>query len=198
MANPFNVPLNTIPYTKSKYLLRLAGGDVLIMYFTNAQVEEGTPMKVVSGSVYDKSTHNLAIELAVCVPGNNDGARCLGLSIQRTYAEQLSGQMSQLSGFHFPNDTAQRLAPNGGKSSPIGILGGRFHAAIRNYSGTPTPEGQGYVGASGTIATSGASGDKLPLVFETAPPSVVPYNTDPTIPGLVRIRADFPLFVLSA
>ena len=185
---PQNIALN-LPTRKIKGLYKMWGGLTLPFYFRTIAGNEASPVKVKSSSSYAAGQVNFPKELDLCVDGNSDGARCIGLTMQITYDDALAGQMGQLQGWTFPNDTAQRL-----DNSPIGVLGGQGYAVITNYIGNPTVEGFAYVGPSGFLKTSGASGDKLPVVFETSGTGVAG-----GIGGTpVRIRFDFPLAVVGA
>lgn len=162
MANPIKITNQGYPQRKRKGLVKLFGGLAFFQYFTNAVVKEGVPV-IVSANPDDAPTQaNGLTQVEPAVVGQTHGVKVIGLTMQLTYDDNIAGQMGQLQGYHFVNDTAQRL--NG---SPIGILGGHGVAYTQNYVGTIAAGEQAYVGPSNLLANTGAGGDKLPAVFET-------------------------------
>lgn len=169
---------------KRKGLVKLFEGISAPWYYTLDVVAEGTPMRQLL--TQDKMTF--------CAQGSTHGPLCFGLALQQTYDESA---FDQLKGYHFANDTRQRL--NG---LPIGLLTGKGWAATLNYTGTVTYGQQAAIGPSGFLigSTGGTpSGDKLPIVFEgagvssAATPGANDQTSLPTGANLVRIRFDFPL-----
>lgn len=182
--NAFQPTAMNFQSRKRKGLIKLFEGIAAPWYFTNDIVAEGTPMRQLLNPD----------QMTLCVAGQTHGPLCFGLALQQTYDESALGQ---LSGYHFANDTRQRL--NG---LPIGLLTGKGWAATLNYTGTVTYGQQACIGVSGFLAgsTGGTpSGDKLPIVFEGAGVSsaTTPGSNDltafPAGAALVRIRFDFPL-----
>lgn len=166
--NSFTPALN-IPKRKVKGLVKVFGGLSVPWYFTDVVVKEGTPMKF-----------NLAIadKMVVALPAVTDNVNVVGLALQETYDESAFGQ---LKGYHFANDTRQRLDGN-----PIGLLMGHGWALTNNYVGAVAYGQQGAIAPSGLLkdGTSAPAGDKLPLWFEGAG-----LNGD----TMVRVRFDFPV-----
>jgi hypothetical protein len=150
---------------KTKGLVKMFGGLAAPFYYTDVVVKEGTPMKL----------HATPLKMVPSAVG--DGAVTLGLALQETYDESAFGQ---LKGYHFANDTRQRL-----DGMPIGLLTGCGYAATNYYVGTVAWNDRAYITASG-MANSGGANDKLPVVFESGGTAGA---------TLVRIRFDFPLVV---
>jgi hypothetical protein len=170
---------------KVKGLVKMFEGISCPWYFTNDVVQEGTPMRQITAN---------PDQMTVCVAGSSHGPQCFGLALQQTYDESAFGQ---LKGYHFANDTRQRL--NG---LPIGLLTGKGWAGTLNYSGTVSYGQQAAIGPSGALigVTGGTpTNDKLPIVFEGAGT-----NNNVNSGGvngalgatLVRIRFDFPLNIV--
>jgi hypothetical protein len=166
--NAFTPPLN-LPKRKVKGLIKVFGGLSVPWYFTTAVVKEGTPMKL------DLNTQDKA---DVAAPGVADNLNVIGLALQETYDESAFGQ---LKGYHFANDTRQRLDGN-----PIGMLMGAGWAMTNNYVGTVSYGKIAAIAPSGLMKDGSAapSGDKLPIWFEGAGT-----NGD----TMVRIRFDIPV-----
>jgi hypothetical protein len=162
---------------KRKGLVKLFEGISAPWYFTNDVVTEGTPMRQILVA---------NDQMTFCTPGSTHGVQCFGLALQETYSEAAFGQ---LLGYHFANDTRQRLNGN-----PIGLLTGKGWAATTNYQGTVAYGQQASIGPSGTLVVGNTSGDKLPVVFEGAGVNVAGGNIPATT--LVRIRFDFPLNIV--
>ncbi len=173
-------PTLNLQARKQKGLIKLFGGTVAPWYFTTQVVKEGTPMKL------DPTTAGLVLPC-----GTTDGALCIGLATQETYDESAFGQ---LKGYHFANDTRQRL--NG---EPIGILMGAGWALTNYWVGSAPAYGtQAYLTASGMTATPGASGAALPIIFEgAADPALVP-NLPVGSVAMVRIRYQFNMAIVPA
>jgi len=145
-----------------------ACGMPIPFYYSTTVLREGQPVKPVIGSP------DMIVGAA---PGVSDGAKVIGLSLQYTYDE--SQWDPQLRGYHFVNNTHQRL-----DGSPVGVLMGAGYAMTINYAGTINYGDKGYIGQSGYLANSGQAGDALPIVFEGS-------GTDGST--MVRIRFNFPL-----
>jgi len=160
-------PAFSRPSRKRKGLVKLFGGISAPWYFTTEVVAEGTPM------VLDLVTPD-----KMNVATTTQGASVAGLALQETYDEAAFGQ---LKGYHFANDTRQRLDGN-----PIGLLMGAGWAATLNYTGAVSYGKQASVAASGKLkdGTSDGASSKLPVWFEGSGT-----NGD----TLVRIRFDFPV-----
>ena len=133
-------------------------------YYTTAVVQEGQPMKPAAAGSQTADRHNDAYLIQPLAAGVNDGAKCIGLALQLTYDEGiLTGELAQLKGYHFANDTSQKL--NG---APIGLLTGQGWALLENYGGVINAGDQLGVGPSGVLwATGLASGDKVNVWSET-------------------------------
>lgn len=166
------VPGLNIPTRHTKGLIKMfsgnAGSGILgNFYYTTSVVQEGTPMKF-------GGTQDLIVP---CVRGTTDNVNCVGLALQSTYDE--TGWDAQLKQYRFFNQTTQRL-----DGQPIGLLMGAGYALTTNYVGSVSWGDPVYIGASGLLAKTGASGDLLPAVFETS-------GVNGATP--VRIRFNFPL-----
>lgn len=163
---------------KQKGLVKMFGGISCPFYFTNDVVKEGTPMRLITANID---------QMTFCSQGQTHGAKCIGLALQETYDESVMGQ---LKGYHFANDTRQRLNGN-----PIGVLTGKGWAFTTNYFGTVANGQQAAIGPSGYLidGTSAASGDKLPVYFEGTGGTNNSNVLAATSP--VRIRFDFPVNV---
>jgi hypothetical protein len=177
-------PALNIPVRHQKGLVKLFGGMAAPFYFTTNVVREGTPMKFTA--VVDN--------IEPCVAGASDGAKCAGLAMQATYDDTL---LAELQGYHFANNTKQRLSTN----EPIGLLCGAGYALTTNWDPSVTiAYGDSvYIGPSGYLSNTGAAGDKLPAKFESRN-DVNPLGTDGTGSGVggipyVRVRFDFPFSV---
>lgn len=160
-------PHLNLPTRKTKGLIKLFAGISAGFYHTNSVVAEGTPMVPV----------NTLGLMRPAVKGDADGPKVFGLALQDTYDDSTWGQ---LRGYHFANDTRQRL-----DGQPIGLLCGAGWGLTLNYWGVIAYGDTAAVGASGRLEKhSNVEGDKLPIVFEAAGTNG---NT------LVRIRFDFPV-----
>ncbi len=182
-----------LPRIKRKGLHAVNGGIKAPYYFVNEAVLEGQPLKLAKndGANLTKVSDNPL--LVSCAVGASDGAKVIGLALQNTYDDALTGQMAQLRGYHFPNDTAQRL-----DGMPIGILMGQGWAVLENFTGLVAAHEQLGVGPSGLLAgatTSGlASGDKVPVWAENSGNGGTAAGTfggTQTNTGSIRIRFHF-------
>lgn len=158
-------PPFTPPTLKRKGLHALFGGLRSPFYYTTDTVAEGQPMKLASS--VSPSKLNDPVRMSKCASGASDGAKVIGLALQLTYDDNLSGQMAQLRGYHFGGDTAQRL-----DGMPIGLLTGQGYAILENYTGNIAAHEQLGVGPSGLLAgattSSLASGDKVQAWAESS------------------------------
>lgn len=170
-------PQLNIPNRKRKGLIKLYGGLSDPFFYTADAVVEGQPMKPATAD----AAATVQDSQKVTVAGATDGASVIGLSLQITYDDALTGQLAQLKNYHFANDTAQRL-----DGMPIGILTGQGHAFLENYAGAVVAGEQMAVGASGLLegaTTAGSGNDALvPIWVESAG----------TAPAPIRIRFDLP------
>lgn len=148
---------NHIPKLNRKGLNPVMGGQKVPFFYTTVEVVEGQPMQLDTAVATAQSNHST--KMKPCAQG--DGAKCIGLSLQMTYADA-TGQMAQLNGQYFGNDTHQRL--NG---APIGLLCDRGWALLENYTGAIASHEQLGVGPSGLLAgvtsSSLSAGDKVPV-----------------------------------
>lgn len=163
--NSFTPAYNS-PKRKQKGLIKMFGGISVPFYFVTQVVAEGTPVKF-----------DLAVPEKLTVSAPGDGAATVGLTLQETYDESGFGQ---LKGYHFANDTRQRLDGN-----PIGVLMGNGWALTNNFTGVVAYGNQAAIAASGKLkAAAGVAADNLPVFFEGAGS-----NGD----TMVRVRFDFPV-----
>jgi len=163
---------------KSKGLHALFGGLRCPFFFTSAVMVEGAPVMLKNTAGNTKCYDNYEVEAPTM--GASEGAKVIGLAMQLTYEEASSGQLAQLAGFHFANDTSQRL-----DGMPIGVLTGTGWGLLRNFDGTVTSGKQMAVGPSGKLVdvdyAGVAEGDYVPVWAETGGSGTE-----------IRVRFDFP------
>lgn len=158
-----------MPSRKQKGLIKLFGGLAVPFYKVDTVMLEGTPVKP------SATAHTVELPL------NTEGAKVIGLAMQETYDESAFGQ---LKGYHFVNDTRQRL-----DGMPIGILTGVGYALTNNYVGAVTWGDKAYLALNATTVTGKmtkavTANNALPIVFE---------GTGTDGDKMVRIRFNFPL-----
>jgi hypothetical protein len=168
-----------LPTHKRKGLHAIFGGQRAPFYFTSDTVVEGAPMKLKTFAATGNVQNN---EITVADAGASDGPKVLGLALQNTYDEATVGQLSQLAGYHFANDTSQRT-----DGQPIGLLTGQGWGILASYHGTLAAGEQLAVGPSGHLVGADsyagvASGDLVPVWAENSGTGM----------SDVRIRFDFP------
>ena len=156
---------------KKKGLVKLNIGAMAAPFFyANEEVIEGQPLTIDNTDGY----------LIKPVDGT-DGTVVNGLAMQSTFDDNVAGQLNQLAGYEFANDTAQRL-----DGSPIGFLCGKGFAKTTNYEGVVTPGAQAFLSANGKKLTADNSvpGAALPCYF---------MGSGNGGDNSVTIRFDFPL-----
>lgn len=172
-----------LPQLKRKGLHSFWGGVQAPFYFSAVAVVEGQPMKLKAiADPAAQNNHTMLIEMEPCVAGASDGDKCMGLALQDVYAESTTGQLAQLKGYHFVNDTAQRA-----NSMPIGLLSGTGWAILRNFTGAVSADMQLAIqpvtGLLGSPDNGGVvAADKVPVWAESS-------GTGGT--NDIRIRYDF-------
>jgi hypothetical protein len=172
---PLVPPFYTLT-AKRKGLVKLFGGLSYPFYYTTVAVVEGQPMRMAASPDANAAVNDVQ-KMQPAVLG--EGAKVFGLSLQITYDDEAYGQ---LQGYHFSNDTMQRL-----DGSPIGVLGGQGVAFLENYQGEVAVNEQLAVGPTGllvgSVSTDGIeAGDKVPVWADTAGEAPAP----------IRIRFNFP------
>jgi hypothetical protein len=145
-------PNLSIPHRHQKGLVKLFTGTAgcgipAPFYYSTDVLREGQPVKLGSSA-----------DLVLALP-SGEGANVFGLAMQKTYSE--ANWDPQLKGYHFANNTAQRL-----DGAPIGVLTGAGYAVTTNTNAAVKWGDQAYIAASGYLAPSGEANCKLPIVFE--------------------------------
>jgi hypothetical protein len=152
---PGFTPTLRLPSLKKKNLTTNFHGIKAPFYVPTEVMPEGCPVKFTSGNPREK------IQKAVA----GDGAVCIGFALQEVYDDSL---LDQLAGYHFPNDTRQKL-----DGMPIGVLMGTGWMETRYYKGTVAAGQSVYIStdASKLVGSGGdaVSGNKIAkAVFEGA------------------------------
>lgn len=172
MSN-YTPPLN-LPTRKGKGLTKMfsgvSNGGKVGEYVPDCVLVEGQPVKWgdAAGTITASTT--------------SDGATTIGLALQDTYDESTFNP--QLAGYHFANDTSQRL-----DGQPIGVLMGSGWAQTKNYTGDVAWGDTAYIGANGVLTATAdvdeTGDDELPIIFETS-------GSDGATPVTIRFAFPFP------